>query len=122
MAAWTDGPADGPDRTGSERPPAPAQPQKFPAVFGRYLLTERLSRGGMGEVYLARLGEIEGFQKPCIIKKILPQLAADPGFVERFAAEAQIAIKLQHANVAPVYEVGLVDGDYFLALELVDGR
>ncbi len=76
----------------------------------------------MGEVYLARVGEIEGFQKPCVIKKVLPQLAADKEFTSRFVAEARIAIKLQHANIAPVYEVGLADDDYFLALELVDGR
>src|SRR6185436_18606126 len=101
---------------------APAPAPDFPRVFGRYLLLDRLSRGGMGEIYLARVGEIEGFQKPCIIKKILPQLAADQNFIGRFVAEAQIAIKLQHANIAPVYEVGMVDGDYFLALEFVDGR
>src|SRR4051812_31250490 len=94
----------------------------LPQVFGRYLLLKRLSRGGMGEIWLAKLGEIQGFEKPVIIKKVLPQLAADEEFVRRFIDEAQVAIKLTHANIAPVYEVGKVDGDYFLAIEYVEGR
>ena len=94
----------------------------LPAVFGRYLLLRRLSRGGMGEIFLAKVGEIQGMEKLCIIKKVLPQLAEDQGFIRRFVDEAQIAIKLQHANIAPVYEVGMVGGEYFLAMEYVDGR
>src|SRR5947208_16906936 len=94
----------------------------LPAVFGRYLLLRRLSRGGMGEIFLAKVGEIQGMEKLCIIKKVLPQLAEDQDFIRRFVDEAQIAIKLQHANIAPVYEVGRVDGEYFLAMEYVDGR
>jgi len=94
----------------------------LPQVFGRYLLLKRLSRGGMGEIFLAKLGEIQGFEKPVIIKKILPNLSADEEFVKRFIDEAQVAIKLNHANIAPVYEVGKVAGDYFLALEYVEGR
>src|SRR5262245_33744982 len=96
--------------------------QDLPQVFGRYLLIKRLSRGGMGEIFLGKLGEIQGFEKPVIIKKILPQLSADEEFIKRFIDEAQVAIKLNHANIAPVYEVGKVDGDYFLALEYVEGR
>ena len=96
--------------------------QELPQVFGRYLLLKRLSRGGMGEIFLGKLGEIQGFEKPVIIKKILPQLSADQEFIKRFIDEAQVAIKLTHANIAPVYEVGKFDGDYFLALEYVEGR
>src|SRR3954465_12191847 len=105
-------------------PPALADktPQGLPQVFGRYLLLKRLSRGGMGEIFLGRIGEIQGFEKPVIIKKILPNLSADEEFIKRFIDEAQVAIKLNHANIAPVYEVGKVDGDYFLALEYVEGR
>jgi serine/threonine-protein kinase len=102
--------------------PAANGGQDLPQVFGRYLLLRRLSRGGMGEIFLARLGEIQGFEKPVIIKKILPNLSADDEFIKRFIDEAQVAIKLSHANIAPVYEVGKVEGDYFLALEYVEGR
>jgi len=100
----------------------PSFDSSLPRVFGRYLLLKRLSRGGMGEIFLAKLGEIQGFEKLVIVKKILPNLVADQEFVKRFIDEAQVAIKLQHANVAPVFEVGKVDGEYFLALEYIEGR
>ncbi|HWE29529.1 MAG TPA: serine/threonine-protein kinase [Polyangia bacterium] len=102
--------------------PGLAAEQELPKVFGRYLLLKRLSRGGMGEIFLAKLGEIQGFEKLVIIKKILPHLVADQEFIKRFIDEAQVAIKLQHANVAPVFEVGKVDGEYFLAIEYIEGR
>ncbi len=94
----------------------------LPAVFGRYVLLHRLARGGMGEVFLAKIGEIQGFEKPIVIKKILPDLAKDEEFLQRFVEEAQIAIKLAHSNIVPVYEMGMVDGQYFLAMEFVEGR
>ena len=93
----------------------------LPQVFGRYLLVQRLSRGGMGEIFLAKHG-LAGFEKLAVIKKVLPHLAADPGFISRFVDEAQVAIKLQHVNVAQVFEVGRVGDEYFLALEYVEGR
>jgi hypothetical protein len=57
-----------------------------------------------------------------VIKKVLPHLAADEQFISRFVDEAQVAIKLQHVNVAQVFEVGRVGDEYFLALEYVEGR
>jgi serine/threonine protein kinase len=93
----------------------------LPQVFGRYLLVQRLSRGGMGEIFLAKHG-LAGFEKLAVIKKVLPHLAADDQFISRFVDEAQVAIKLQHVNVAQVFEVGRVGDEYFLALEYVDGR
>ena len=93
----------------------------LPQVFGRYLLVQRLSRGGMGEIFLAKHG-LEGFEKLAVIKKVLPHLAADEQFISRFVDEAQVAIKLSHVNVAQVFEVGRVGDEYFLALEYIDGR
>ena len=93
----------------------------LPAVFGRYLLIQRLSRGGMGEIFLAKHG-LAGFEKLCVIKKVLPSLAEDSQFISRFIDEAQVAIKLHHVNVAQVFEVGRVGDEYFLALEYLEGR
>ncbi|MEO8845276.1 MAG: protein kinase, partial [Kofleriaceae bacterium] len=53
---------------------------------------------------------------------VLPHLAADAQFISRFVDEAQVAIKLQHVNIAQVFEVGRVNDEYFLALEYVEGR
>src|SRR6476660_9832793 len=93
----------------------------LPQVLGRYMLLQRLSRGGMGEIFLAKHGLV-GFEKLAVIKKVLPNLAADDQFISRFVDEAQVAIKLQHVNVAQVFEVGRVGNEYFLALEYVEGR
>ncbi len=107
--------------TGSHSGPFGRQDPNLPQVFGRYLLVQRLSRGGMGEIFLAKHG-LAGFEKLAVIKKVLPNLAADEQFISRFVDEAQVAIKLQHVNVAQVFEVGRVGNEYFLALEYVDGR
>ena len=93
----------------------------LPRVFGRYLLVQRLSRGGMGEIFIGKHG-LAGFEKLAVIKKVLPHLAADAQFISRFVDEAQVAIKLQHVNIAQVFEVGRVGDEYFLALEYVEGR
>ena len=99
----------------------PRQESSLPQVFGRYLLVQRLSRGGMGEIFVAKHG-LAGFEKLAVIKKVLPHLAEDEQFISRFVDEAQVAIKLQHVNVAQVFEVGRVGDEYFLALEYIDGR
>lgn len=106
---------------GAQSGPFGRQDPSLPQVFGRYLLIQRLSRGGMGEIFLAKHG-LAGFEKLAVIKKVLPHLAADASFISRFVDEAQVAIKLQHVNVAQVFEVGRVGDEYFLALEYVEGR
>src|SRR5262249_14411803 len=107
--------------TGSLSGPFGRQDPSLPQVFGRYLLVQRLSRRGLGEIFVAKPG-LAGFEKRAVIKKVLPHLAADEVFISRFVDEAQVAIKLQRVNVAQVFEVGRVGDEYFLALEYVDGR
>jgi serine/threonine protein kinase len=92
-----------------------------PTTFGNYFLTRRLAVGGMAEVYAAKLYGADGFEKDIVIKQILPQYARDPEFVQSFVAEAKIAVTLSHANVVGIYELGRVDGTYFIAMEYVDG-
>ncbi|MCA9554723.1 MAG: protein kinase [Myxococcales bacterium] len=75
----------------------------------------------MAEVYAAKLYGADGFEKDLVIKQILPQHARDPEFVQSFIAEAKIAVGLTHANIVAIYELGRVDGTYFIAMELVDG-
>lgn len=111
----------GTEKGGGTTGPTARQDPSLPQVFGRYLLVQRLSRGGMGEIFLAKHG-LTGFEKLAVIKKVLPHLAADASFISRFVDEAQVAIKLQHVNVAQVFEVGRVADEYFLALEYVEGR
>src|SRR5688572_22089917 len=76
----------------------------------------------MGEIFIARSGQLSGFEKLVVIKKVLSHLAADTEFIRRFIDEASVAIKLAHANICQVFEVGKVEDEYFLAREWVDGR
>jgi serine/threonine-protein kinase len=89
--------------------------------FGKYLLDEEIARGGMARVYLARLRGLGGFEKRLVVKQVLPELARDPRFVEMFVEEAKTLVQMSHPNIVPVYELGVVDGVYFLAMEHVEG-
>jgi serine/threonine protein kinase len=91
-------------------------------TFGKYQLIERLGRGGMAEVWKARLVGAGGFQRTLVVKRILPHLAEDEVFVKMFVAEARLSARLNHANIVQVFELGDVDGEYFLAMEYVRGR
>lgn len=75
----------------------------------------------MGEVWLARIQGAAGFQKTVVIKKILPHLATEPDFVERFLDEGRLVVGLNHGNIAQVFDMGQVDGQYYIAMEHVDG-
>jgi len=90
--------------------------------LGRYQLLSRLAIGGMAEVYLARQGELSGFKTLVVVKKVLPHLALKPDFIAMFLDEARIASMLDHPNVVRINEVGRTDSEYFLAMELVQGK
>ena len=90
--------------------------------FGRYELVSWLGQGGMAETYRARLLGEAGVTKPVLIKKVLPEYTHDQAFIAMFISEARISATLSHGNIAQVYDFGRVDGDYFLAMEYVDGQ
>lgn len=92
-----------------------------PRSFGKYLLEREIARGGMARVHLAMLRGLGGFEKRLVVKEILPELASDPRFVSMFVEEAKVLVALSHPNIVPVYELGIVDGTYFLAMEHVEG-
>lgn len=89
--------------------------------LGSYRLRKRLAVGGMGEVYLGEKIGPEGFVKPVVLKCVLPQLAKDRAFVQLFLDEARLAALLNHPNIAQVYDFGLVDDIYYIAMEYVPG-
>src|SRR5262245_51844366 len=90
--------------------------------FGKYLLLERVSVGGMAEVYKAKSFGIEGFEKIVAIKRILPTMAEDLDFIEMFIDEAKIAGHLNHANICPIYELGKLGDSHYIAMEYVWGK
>lgn len=93
----------------------------LPQTFGPYTLQELIARGGMAEIYRASMPGIEGFEKTVAIKKILPHLAEDDEFIDMLVDEAQIIEKLDHANIAQVFDLGKIDGSYYIAMEYIHG-
>ncbi|MBI5495562.1 MAG: serine/threonine protein kinase [Deltaproteobacteria bacterium] len=102
---------------------APAKGGKLkPAVFGRYLLLDRVAAGGMAEVWRAKQFGAEDFQRIIAIKKILPHVVEDPEFIQMFKDEAKITVQLQHANIGQVYELNKVDETFYIAMEYISGK
>jgi eukaryotic-like serine/threonine-protein kinase len=72
-------------------------------------------------VYLARQAGAAGFEKLVCLKRILPHLARDRQFVEMFLNEARLAARLDHPNIVSIYDLGEANGNYFIAMEFIDG-
>ncbi len=103
-------------------PESSARPgNQLPAWFGKHLLLTKLATGGMGEVFLARMRSAAGFEKLLVLKRLLPHLSEQPRFVEMFLDEARIAARISHSNVCQIYELGEVDGQYYITMEYLEG-
>jgi serine/threonine protein kinase len=102
--------------------PANASPPDFkPHLFGKFFLLQRLAVGGMAEIYRARVVGAAGFEKELVVKRILPNRSQDQGFISMLVNEAKLTVQLTHNNIAQIYECGIVEGTYFIAMELVNG-
>ncbi|MCS6797697.1 MAG: protein kinase [Myxococcota bacterium] len=97
------------------------QPSSGPVPFGPYVLLRRLGAGGMAEVYLAVARGTGGFEKLLCIKRVRPERARDAAFITALVEEAKIVAGIVHPNVAQVFDLGCIDGEYYVAMELVDG-
>src|ERR1044071_8474625 len=95
--------------------------QELPATFGKYYLTEKLATGGTADIYLGKILGPGGFEKQLVIKQIHPRLSGQRQFVDLFVAEAKTLVTLAHGNIVPVYELGVIDDTYFIAMEYIDG-
>ena len=91
------------------------------SLLGRYLILEPIGQGGMGQVYAAYDPSLD--RKVAI--KILKRTWSDPERAEterkRLVREAQAVARLSHPNVIVVYDVGIFEGQLFVAMEWVDG-
>ncbi len=90
-------------------------------LFGKYRLESELAAGGMGVVWRATYCPEGGFERPAAIKLVHAHLMGDDGFVEAFRREASLGARLVHHNIVQVFDFGVVDERYFLAMEYVDG-
>ena len=111
---------------GADRAPAPAptlgaasgDERLVGSVIAEHRILGVVARGGMGVVYRAqhlRLGRVVA------LKVLPPEMAAMPGFQERFASEARLASAIDHPNIIPLFDAGTADGLPFLTMRFVDG-
>jgi serine/threonine protein kinase len=100
------------------QPPPTFQPE----LFGKYFLIDRVATGGMAEIFKAKTYSTAGFEKLQVIKRILAHLSDNEDFVSMFIDEAKISVSLQHANLVQIYDFGKIRDNYYIAMELVEGK
>jgi serine/threonine protein kinase len=76
----------------------------------------------MAELYLALHRSMAGFEKLVVIKCVLPLLNCEEDFIAMLLHEARIAATLSHPNIVQIYDVGQIDGTYFIAMEHIQGE
>ncbi|MBI4585127.1 MAG: VCBS repeat-containing protein [Planctomycetes bacterium] len=107
----------------STTPPGIASPisakESALSRIGEFRIAREIGRGGMGIVYAA---EQESLKRGVALKVLSSRFRIDKRLEERFQREAQIAAKLQHPNIIPIYGFGEEDGIYYYAMQLVKGE
>jgi eukaryotic-like serine/threonine-protein kinase len=92
------------------------------SVIGRYTLVDRIGLGGMAEIYAAVTSGEGSFRRPVVIKRLRPELTADPNAVAQFCDEANLLAAFHHPNIVAVHDFGRWENQFFLAEEYVQGR
>ncbi|MCA9521281.1 MAG: serine/threonine protein kinase [Myxococcales bacterium] len=87
----------------------------------KYVVLEKLDSGGMAEVFRGKVTGVQGIEKLVAIKRVLPSLTKNEKFVAMFLDEARLSMRLNHANIVTVFDVGVADNTYFIVMEFVDG-
>jgi eukaryotic-like serine/threonine-protein kinase len=96
--------------------------EALPQSIGAYRVIAKLGQGGMARVMLALKPGPAGFRKLMVIKQLREGIADDPEFLTMFLDEARLAARLDHPNVVHTYEVGEDDGNYFIAMDYLEGQ
>jgi serine/threonine-protein kinase len=109
-----------PQDEGHAEPVALDEP--MPKQFGKYTLLRKLAAGGMAELFLALHRSVAGFEKLIVIKRILPSMNQDKGFIDMLLHEARVAATLSHPNIVQIFDVGQIEGKFFIAMEHIHGE
>jgi serine/threonine-protein kinase len=92
-----------------------------PRIIDRYALFDEIAAGGMGVVHVGRLAGSQGFARIVAIKRLHPNLAKDPEFVEMFVDEARLAARVRHPNVVITLDVVEGGGEVLVVMDYVHG-
>ena len=103
------------------QPAQSAGEDALPRSFGRYVLFDHIGRGGMADIYLARMRTSLGGGRNVVVKQILAKLGDDPAFRAMLTTEAKLAAHLNHANVVQVFDFGEEGDRLFIAMDYVEG-
>jgi serine/threonine protein kinase len=76
----------------------------------------------MAEVYKGRIQGPAGFERVFVVKRILPHLSEEPTFIKMFVEEAKLSARLNHPNIVQIFELGSVEGEYFISMEYIRGH
>src|SRR5262245_57152722 len=86
-----------------------------------YRVLRRIGLGGMSEVFLGLTQGVGVETRPIVIKRLRPELANERTFVDMFLDEARLSVRLRHPNVVRAFQVGWLDGGYYLTMEALHG-
>src|SRR4051794_11133466 len=99
-----------------------AHEPNVPRSLGRYEVVGFLASGGMAEVFLGRVRGPSGFERPVVLKRMLPHLIRQESFVNMFLDEARIVARVRHPNVVQVHELTREGGELFMVMEYLEGE
>jgi serine/threonine-protein kinase len=94
---------------------------RLPRNIGRYTLFDKIGRGGMADIFLARAQTDLGVSRLAVVKQVLPHLAQSREFSDLLITEAKLAARLDHANIVQVQDLGRADGFLYIAMQYVEG-
>ena len=95
--------------------------QKFVEYAGTFRLVRKIAEGGMATVYEAHALGPSDFSKRIALKVIHPQYAREREWLQLFLDEARLSANLSHGNIVQIFQLGEVAGDYFIAMEFIQG-
>jgi serine/threonine protein kinase len=100
---------------------SPGAAPPLPRAFGKYLLFDCIGRGGVAEIFLARMTAQLGGARRVVVKQILPELSLDRQVARSLVREAKLVTRLNHRNIVRVFDLGRESGRLYIAMEYVEG-
>jgi hypothetical protein len=91
------------------------------APIDRYVVTEHLSEGGMGAIYVGKKLGAGGFEMEVVLKQLLPEFTQQEEFIDLFLREAKLSATLDHANIVHTIDLVTAGNEYFIVMEYLPG-